>query len=671
MNTLPQIKNKRPSSLGQLAKLSLLGAAMVAVLAGCGGGSGSAGAESPIGGNNSIVRANSVSASTAALTEQDVNEILARAIKQAGDLGKPATIAIVDRVGNVLAVYQMTGAPADVAINGDKGALGGLDGATVTGGAPFAAIAKAITGAYLSSSGNAFSTRTASLIVQENFYPFENGQPSGPLFGVQFSSLPCSDLVLRAADGTAGPKRSPLGLSADPGGFPLYKDGLVVGGIGVFADGKYGLDRDPRTSDGDYTDETIAWAALGGFVAPDDIQANRISAGGPLFVYTDVRPDTAATDISLLASKGSLIAVPGYKAAAAVSAGVTFGKPESGYIPDPNNNFTDIGGYVLSRSNTAAFPVVSGQPRAAVSATPNGLTAAEVKEVLRHALQVANRARAQIRRPVGSAMEVTVSVVDDEGNVLGVARTPDAPVFGTDVSLQKARTATFFSRNDAATIIKNNDETLNYLFLPSIVTSTLSDYITRSNAFFGTNNAFANGIAFGARSIGNIARPFYPDGPASGDVGPLSKPFASWSPFNDGIQLDLVYNRIFGTIFDTNPTSTTNTGCTKINTASGKSHLANGSQIFPGGVPIYRGNTLIGGIGVSGDGVDQDDMVSFLGLSNASAARQAAGDTNPIAQAPAAIRASTLTPKGQSLRYVQCPFKPFNDSNANNVCEGL
>ncbi len=40
----------------------------------------------------------------------------------------------------------------------------------------------------------------------------------------------------------AGPKRSPLGLSADPGGFPLYKDGTVVGGVGVIADDLYSVD---------------------------------------------------------------------------------------------------------------------------------------------------------------------------------------------------------------------------------------------------------------------------------------------------------------------------------------------------------------------------------------------------------------------------------------------
>ena len=111
-----------------------------------------------------------------------------------------------------------------------------------------AAIAKAITGAYLSSGGNAFSSRTASFIVQEHFPPAPTtaGLESGPLFGVQFSQLPCSDLSARfGAPGAAaliGPKRSPLGLAADPGGLPLYKNGVLVGGIGVMGDGVYGSD---------------------------------------------------------------------------------------------------------------------------------------------------------------------------------------------------------------------------------------------------------------------------------------------------------------------------------------------------------------------------------------------------------------------------------------------
>src|SRR5690606_17085790 len=158
----------------------------------------------------------------------------------------PATIAVVDRVGNVLAVFRMAGAPGQARIpDAPNGQNVDIQGLAVPSEA--AAIAKAITGAYLSSGGNAFSTRTASMIVQEHFPPAPTtaGLESGPLFGVQFSQLPCSDLNARfGGPGGAmiGPKRSPLGLSADPGGFPLYKDGVVVGGVGAVADG--GEDRE-------------------------------------------------------------------------------------------------------------------------------------------------------------------------------------------------------------------------------------------------------------------------------------------------------------------------------------------------------------------------------------------------------------------------------------------
>ncbi len=76
---------------------------------------------------------------------------------------------------------------------------------------------------------------------------------------MQFSQLPCSDVNRAPAAGTIGPKRSPLGLAADPGGLPLYKNGTVVGGIGVVADGTYGLDRDITDTDTD-VDELIAVA---------------------------------------------------------------------------------------------------------------------------------------------------------------------------------------------------------------------------------------------------------------------------------------------------------------------------------------------------------------------------------------------------------------------------
>ena len=101
----------------------------------------------------------------------------------------------------------------------------------------------------------------------------------------------------------------------------------------------------------------------------------------------------------------------------------------------------------------------------------------------------------------------------------------------------------------------------------------------------------------------------------------------------------------------------------------GQPRIANGIQIFPGSVPIYRGNTLVGGIGVSGDGIDQDDMISFLGLHNAG--QRVSG----IGNAPKDIRADRIAVvvgnRQVRLRYVNCPFAPFLDTDENNVCEGL
>jgi uncharacterized protein GlcG (DUF336 family) len=225
------------------------------------------------------------------LTAADVQTIIAQAVGEAEARSLPSIIAVTDRVGNVLAVFSMTGAPAIAKVSerqlggmAQAGTTIGLQGAEVP--ATAAAIAKALTGAYLSSGGNAFSTRTASQIVQEHFPPAPStvGLESGPLFGVQFSQLPCSDLNTRflaggGAQALIGPKRSPLGLAADPGGFPLYKNGVVVGGIGVMGDGDYGFD--PNILDvEDDAEEAIALAGTQGFLPPAGIRAERIFVDG-------------------------------------------------------------------------------------------------------------------------------------------------------------------------------------------------------------------------------------------------------------------------------------------------------------------------------------------------------------------------------------------------------
>ncbi len=283
------------------------------------------------------------------------------------------------------------------------------------------------------------------------------------------------------------------------------------------------------------------------------------------------------------------------------------------------------------------------------------LTTAETTQLLVSALDIANRARAQIRRPLGSAAQVTISVVDTQGAIVGVVRTPDAPVFGIDVSVQKARAAAFFSNVSAAAALSALPPAA-YLSPPAV--SPISTYVAATRALFANANTFGDGIAFSARSIGNIARPAFPDGVDFANPGPLSKPIASWSPFNDGLQLDLVYNKLIASL----AAGDNGIGCTGI------AALANGIQIFPGGVPIYRGSQLIGAIGVSGDGVDQDDMVAFLGVANAGRALNTG-----LSNALPSMRADTLVPQGTGtrLRYAQCPQAPFLNSSEQNVCAGL
>lgn len=579
------------------------------------------------------------------LTTTDVEKIISQAVGEAQARGLRGTIAVVDRVGNVLAVFRMTGASGTFTISSGRGVTGGLEGIAILPDS-FAAISKAITGAYLSSSGNAFSTRTASQIIQENFNPGELSQPSGPLFGVQFSQLSCSDLMLRQVDGVMGPKRSPLGLSADAGGFPLYKNGFVVGGIGVISDAVYSLDLNIKNFDLD-GDELIALAGAAGFSAPVDIRANRITADGRTLRYTDSESlvSNPAASAPFASLPGTLLAVPGY-VGATTSAGVGYGSPMSGIRPD-TGAFASLNGYILVDAfDINRYPLTGG--------TDSLLAFAEVEQILKSALDVANRARAQIRRPTGSAAQVSISVVDTNGVVLGLVRTPDAPVFGTDVALQKARTAAFFSNINAASEL-NSLPAANYLV--PVSSSSIAAYVAQLQNFLGNTASLSNGIAYSNRAVGNLARPYFPDGIAGAPTGPLSKSINSWSPFNQGLQLDLSYNNLIASA-----TGSTVVGCTGLN------KLRNGIQIFPGSVPIYRGNQLVGAIGVSGDGVDQDDMIAFLGLANAGKILNTG-----IANAPAAIRADTIIPNGTGtrLRYVQCPQSPFNNSTAQNVCAGL
>ena len=620
-------------------------------LVSCGGGGGSSSTSISSSTTSFTGGCSAVSFSQQSLSATEVDQVIAQAVSVASTLGQSATVAVVDRVGNVLGVFQMSGGDYNVTITSNKGVSGGLESVSLD--SKFAAISKAITGAYLSSSGNAFSTRTAGFIIQDHYIPQVSNSSAGPLYGVQFSQLGCGDLVQKGTSTTLGPRRSPLGLAADPGGFPLYKNGMVVGGIGVVirSNPTYTLDLNPTDIDYDLK-EIIAQSATSGFTPQTCIRANQITANGVTLRYSDsddnLKTPSLTTLVSATASYGStfgaLASVTNYYVAGtAPVAGTAYGNAASGFAAD-STNFSGQSGYVMVTAASAnRYPPTAS----------SGLSAAEVTTLLQNGLSVANVTRAQIRKPLDSAAQVTISVVDQAGVILGIARTTDAPMFGTDVSLQKARTASFFSFLSTRTNnARGNLSTLNLL----------GDYISSStdsrhaDVFFPSlgNTSFNSNIAFSARAIGNIHRPYFPDGIESKSRGPLSKAVSSWSPFNIGLQLDLVQSKIVAAL-----SSSTLTSCTASSVG-----IDNGIQVFPGGVPIYKSGVLVGGIGVSGDGVDQDDMISFLAVSRTSSSFSA------ITNAVSSIRSSTLTASdGNSLRYVQCPQAPFLNSTENAVCE--
>ncbi len=516
------------------------------------------------------------------LTANEVRTLIAQAVSAAVALDKKVTVAVTDHEGNVLGIFLMTGADGNSRVSG--GGSGGLENFV----APtiFAVISKAGTAALLSANGNAFSTRTASFIIQEHFPPGIDNRPGGPLYGVQFSSFTCSDIAVAGL---------PLGLSGDAGGFPLYKNGVAVGGIGIEGDGIYTIDRNTTDNDQPF-EEIIAAAAAKNFEAPALIRADNILIEGIRLPFSNVPNPPTPAQIPFSNLPG--IVVPGYPIQAA---------PPSAFLPTTLNG-------VAGEVDPRFYPGSAG----------SALSAAEVQQILGNAAATANITRGAIRQPIGSNARVSTAVVDVDGRVLGVFRQQDAPVFGFDVSVQKARTAAFLARPDAAAQLR---------------TAGFGSYVDRAVA----DGLSLNGAtAFSNRAIGFLHRPLFPDGINNTAAGPFSTQPGAWSPFNVGLQLDLVIQRV--TMAPAGCRRKGMMGKMPICECSQIPGLLNGMQIFAGGTPLYRGNTLVGAIGISGDGIEQDDFIS-------------AGGANAFAP-PATIRSDRIFVRGVRLPFFKFPAQP-------------
>jgi uncharacterized protein GlcG (DUF336 family) len=504
---------------------------------------------------------------SAQLALADVQTVIAQAVTRTtvlsgSQLATNAVIAVTDREGWVLGVWSLTPTP---------------DSANIAN-----AIAKAGTAAFLSSDNNAFSSRTAGFIVQQNFPPGVENKPSGPLVGVNFSNLGFSDINKLKGPGSAlvfnstpglsiVPVSTPItgGLAGTPGGVPLYKAGHLVGGVGVAGDGDDATNISPQTIANPDQDEDVALAGQIGFTPSETIFGSHVLIDGIRVPYVAGSTSLGAF-IPFTSLPGMNVAPFTLQAAPApflypvVTFGGGTGQLRQPIVDDPS-----------------PVPLPGGVAR---------LTAAEVTNIIVAAATRARTTRAGIRLPRGQSARVFVSVVNNPNSngvpptVLGTFCTsPDTTRFSWDVAVQKARTALFFSV---------------------------------------TNRAYS------ARTVGFLAQSLYPPGISGTQPGlffGLQERFSIVTP-----TAIVATNPVNGAVFSSS---------TNVNP-----NLPNGITIFPGGFPLYRDGVLIGAIGVSGDGVDQDDIIAASGAS--------------LFPAPESIRADRTQYRGARLPYAKFPRNP-------------
>jgi len=215
------------------------------------------------------------------------------------------------------------------------------------------------------------------------------------------------------------------------------------------------------------------------------------------------------------------------------------------------------------------------------------LTVDAVDTIIQRAIDQAQRTRAAIRLPLGSQTRMVIAVGDSAGRILGLFRMADATIFSIDVAVAKARNAAYFS-------------------------SPARDPRDMPG--------FPLGFAMTARTLGFGAQPLFPAGIDGTAPGPF---FVNYLRDVDNV-------------------------CTQ------GFHAPNVNQsgivFFPGSIGLYDGMSLIGGLGVSGDGVEQDDLVTAAGAG--------CPDCPFSFVAPPEIRADRVVIDGVRLPFFKFPRNP-------------
>jgi uncharacterized protein GlcG (DUF336 family) len=201
------------------------------------------------------------------------------------------------------------------------------------------------------------------------------------------------------------------------------------------------------------------------------------------------------------------------------------------------------------------------------------------------------------------------AVADLNGNIVGLFRQPDATVFSIDVAVAKARNVAYYN---SPTQLQAIDQ------LPGV----------------------APGIAFTNRTFRFLGEPRFPEGIDGAAPGPFSQLNVPGIDPTTGLETGpaLPASAYDGTVIGHDSFRPGTNFHDPFNLQN-----QNGIVFFPGSAGLYDPITkaLIGGLGVSGDGVDQDDVTTVAAESGYNA--------------PLNIRADQVV-----IRGVRLPYQKFD-----------
>ena len=404
------------------------------------------------------------------------------------------------------------------------------------------------------------------------------------------------------------------GIGTLPGGIPIYKTdpatggAVLVGGIGVFFPGTTGYasaensvessDYNPNKTDLAQEAEYIAFSALGGGAG-----TNIGSLGGVAPLPEITLPLTSTSRIDLVAITLSIIGPGGTNGLSAMlniaknyGPGQVNGTLQPFLQPNAQNQVPANANTLLPGTGPmvtleAGLPVPEGFLVTPHAAADGSMSAAQVEQIIEQSVAQAEVTRAAIRLPLDTPTSQTIAVTADDGEVLGLFRMPDSTIFSIDVAVTKARNVDYYNN---ASLLQPADEVAG---LPP-------------------------GTAVTARTFRFLADPNFPEGIDGSPPGPFSQ-------LNDNPAVDKGtglgpsipasdYVSVYGySTFNpgTNLRDPQNTGV-YTGTAAFQNPLLNrdGVVFFPGSTGVYLAGALVAGLGVSGDGVDQDDVVTAAGI---------------------------------------------------------